>query len=169
MNKLEKLGFRFAIMRGFRSHRTTCMFPTKKAELIKVAEDEVMEVSKQYADGLITQGRALQQGHRHLGERDRKGRRRDDEGTRRRRWEGALRGGVAGESFFPIAIYMMADSGARGSTPRSGSWPLESVLWPSRPARLSKRPLQPISREDDTFAVLLYQPTALVKVLPIRR
>jgi len=30
--------------------------PTKKAELIKVAEDEVMEVSKQYADGLITQG-----------------------------------------------------------------------------------------------------------------
>ena len=30
--------------------------PTKKAELIKAAEKEVMEIEKQYADGLITKG-----------------------------------------------------------------------------------------------------------------
>ena len=56
MNKLEKLGFRFATMSGISICIDDMHVPTKKAELIKVAEDEVMEVSKQYADGLITQG-----------------------------------------------------------------------------------------------------------------
>ena len=44
MNKLEKLGFHYATKSGISICIDDMHVPTKKAELIKDAEDEVMEV-----------------------------------------------------------------------------------------------------------------------------
>ena len=115
MNKLEKLGFRFATKSGISICIDDMHVPTKKAELIKEAEDEVMEVSKQYNDGLITQGerynkvidiwanvteKVADEMMKELGAEDGK----------------ALSEEELQESRSFNSIYMMADSGARGST-----------------------------------------------------
>ncbi len=115
MNKLEKIGFRFATQSGISICIDDMHVPTKKAELIKDAEDEVMEVSKQYADGLITQGerynkvidiwanvteKVADEMMKELGAEDGK----------------ALTEEQLQESRSFNSIFMMADSGARGST-----------------------------------------------------
>uniref|UniRef100_A0A7C4AJS2 DNA-directed RNA polymerase subunit beta' n=1 Tax=Thermodesulfovibrio aggregans TaxID=86166 RepID=A0A7C4AJS2_9BACT len=56
LNKLEKLGFEVATQSGISICIDDMHIPSKKAELIKEAELQVMEVQKQYAEGLITQG-----------------------------------------------------------------------------------------------------------------
>ncbi|MBA4348434.1 MAG: DNA-directed RNA polymerase subunit beta' [Thermodesulfovibrio sp.] len=56
LNKLEKLGFYYATISGISICIDDMHIPSKKPELIKEAEQEVMEVQRQYADGLITQG-----------------------------------------------------------------------------------------------------------------
>lgn len=56
LNELEKLGFHYATMSGISICIDDMHIPSKKAELIKKAEEEVKEVQRQYADGLITQG-----------------------------------------------------------------------------------------------------------------
>ncbi len=115
MNKLEKIGFRFATQSGISICIDDMHVPTKKAELIKDAEDEVMEVSKQYADGLITQGerynkvidiwanvteKVADEMMKELGAEDGK----------------SLSEEELQESRSFNSIFMMADSGARGST-----------------------------------------------------
>jgi DNA-directed RNA polymerase subunit beta' len=115
MNKLEKIGFRFATQSGISICIDDMHVPTKKAELIKVAEDEVMEVSKQYNDGLITQGerynkvidiwanvteKVADEMMKELGAEDGK----------------SLSEEELQESRSFNSIFMMADSGARGST-----------------------------------------------------
>lgn len=56
LNNLEKLGFQIATESGISICIDDLHIPSKKADLIKEAETQVMEVQKQYADGLITQG-----------------------------------------------------------------------------------------------------------------
>ncbi len=56
LNELERLGFKYATNSGISICIDDMHVPSKKAELIKEAEEEVMEVQRQYADGLITQG-----------------------------------------------------------------------------------------------------------------
>jgi len=56
LNNLEKLGFQIATESGISICIDDMHIPSKKADLIKEAETQVMEVQKQYADGLITQG-----------------------------------------------------------------------------------------------------------------
>ncbi|WP_460178063.1 DNA-directed RNA polymerase subunit beta' [Thermodesulfovibrio hydrogeniphilus] len=56
MNKLEKLGFEIATQSGISICIDDMHIPSKKAEIIKEAEAQVMEVQRQYAEGLITQG-----------------------------------------------------------------------------------------------------------------
>jgi DNA-directed RNA polymerase beta' subunit len=56
LDKVEKLGFFYATNSGISICMADMHIPSKKAELIHNAEQEVMEVQKQYADGLITQG-----------------------------------------------------------------------------------------------------------------
>ncbi|WP_059176559.1 DNA-directed RNA polymerase subunit beta' [Thermodesulfovibrio aggregans] len=56
LNKLEKLGFEVATQSGISICIDDMHIPSKKAELIKEAEAQVMEVQRQYAEGLITQG-----------------------------------------------------------------------------------------------------------------
>jgi DNA-directed RNA polymerase beta' subunit len=56
LDNLEKLGFDQATKSGISICMADMHIPSKKPELIKAAEQEVMEIQKQYADGLITHG-----------------------------------------------------------------------------------------------------------------
>ncbi|MEW6117875.1 MAG: DNA-directed RNA polymerase subunit beta' [Nitrospirota bacterium] len=56
LNELERLGFSYATNSGISISIDDMHIPSKKAELIREAELEVLEVQRQYADGLITQG-----------------------------------------------------------------------------------------------------------------
>jgi DNA-directed RNA polymerase subunit beta' len=56
LNKIEKLGFEIATKSGISICIDDMHIPSKKAKLIKEAEAQVMEVQKQYTEGLITQG-----------------------------------------------------------------------------------------------------------------
>jgi DNA-directed RNA polymerase beta' subunit len=115
LNKMERLGFQMATLSGISICMADMHIPSSKARLIKEAEQEVMEVQKQYADGLITQGerynkvidiwanvteRVAEEMMKELGAED--GKKLTEEELKERR------------SF--NSIFMMADSGARGST-----------------------------------------------------
>jgi len=115
LDNLEKLGFDFATKSGISICMDDMHIPSKKEELVKAAEQEVIEIQTQYADGLITQGerynkvidiwanvteRIADEMMKELGAED--GRKFSEEELQERR------------SF--NSIFMMADSGARGST-----------------------------------------------------
>jgi len=115
LNKLEKLGFHYATRSGISICIGDMHVPSTKAALIKEAEVEVMEVHRQYADGLITQGerynkaidiwanvteKVADEMMKELGAEE--GKSFSEEELKERR------------SF--NNIFMMADSGARGST-----------------------------------------------------
>jgi DNA-directed RNA polymerase subunit beta' len=115
LNKLERLGFYFATRSGISISIGDMHVPSTKAELISSAEKEVMEVQQQYADGLITQGernnkvidiwakvteKVAEAMMNELGAEE--GKELTEEELKERR------------SF--NSIFMMADSGARGST-----------------------------------------------------
>ncbi|MCX8070074.1 MAG: DNA-directed RNA polymerase subunit beta', partial [Thermodesulfovibrionales bacterium] len=114
LNKLEKLGFHFATRSGISISISDMHIPSTKSALISNAEKEVIEVQKQYADGLITQGernnkvidiwakvtdKVADEMMKELGAED--GKKLSEEELQQRR------------SF--NSIFMMADSGARGS------------------------------------------------------
>ncbi|HSB52541.1 MAG TPA: DNA-directed RNA polymerase subunit beta', partial [Dissulfurispiraceae bacterium] len=114
MNKLEKIGFHYATLSGMSISIDDMHIPSTKPGLIRDAEQEVMEVQRQYADGLITQGerynkvvdiwanvteRVAEEMMKELGAEE--SRELSDEEIKERR------------SF--NSIFMMADSGARGS------------------------------------------------------
>lgn len=115
LNNLERMGFEIATRSGISICIDDMHVPSRKAELIKKAEQEVMEVQRQYADGLITQGErynkvidiwanvteeVAEEMMKELGAED--GVTLSEEELKERR------------SF--NNIFMMADSGARGST-----------------------------------------------------
>ncbi|HXW69233.1 MAG TPA: DNA-directed RNA polymerase subunit beta', partial [Dissulfurispiraceae bacterium] len=114
LNELERLGFKYATNSGISICIDDMHVPSKKAELIKEAEQEVMEVQRQYADGLITQGerynkvidiwanvteKVADEMMKELGAEEGK----------------ALSEEEIKESRSFNSIFMMADSGARGS------------------------------------------------------
>ncbi len=115
LNKLEKLGFKYATQSGISICIDDMHVPSRKTELIKEAEKEVFEVQRQYADGLITQGerynkvidiwanvaeKISDEMMKELGAEE--GKTFTEEELKEKR------------SF--NSIFMMADSGARGST-----------------------------------------------------
>ena len=115
LDKLEKLGFHFATNSGISICMADMHIPVKKKEMIGQAEKDVMEVQSQYADGLITQGerynkvidiwanvteRIADEMMKELGAEDEKVASEEELQEKR--------------SF--NSIFMMADSGARGST-----------------------------------------------------
>jgi len=114
LDNLETLGFKYATKAGLSICMDDMHIPSKKAELIRIAEQEVIEVQKQYADGLITHGerynkvidiwanvteKVADEMMKELGAED--GKTFTEEELRERR------------SF--NSVFMMADSGARGS------------------------------------------------------
>src|SRR5512135_1173634 len=56
LDSLEKLGFHYATNSGISICMADMHIPSKKAPMIHQAEQEVIEVQRQYAEGLITQG-----------------------------------------------------------------------------------------------------------------
>lgn len=56
LDSIEKLGFRYATVSGSSICIDDMHIPSKKATFIKKAEQEVLDVQRQYADGLITNG-----------------------------------------------------------------------------------------------------------------
>ncbi|MDI6890596.1 MAG: DNA-directed RNA polymerase subunit beta' [Thermodesulfovibrionales bacterium] len=115
LDNMEKLGFHYATKSGISICMADMHIPSKKSELIHTAEQEVIDVQKQYADGLITQGerynkvidiwanvteKIADEMMKELGAED--DRTFSEEELKERR---------------PFnSIFMMADSGARGST-----------------------------------------------------
>jgi DNA-directed RNA polymerase beta' subunit len=114
LDNVEKLGFRYATQSGISICMSDMHIPSTKPQMIHQAEQEVMEVQKQYADGLITQGerynkvidiwanvteRIADEMMQELGAEDGKVASEDELKEKR--------------SF--NSIFMMADSGARGS------------------------------------------------------
>jgi DNA-directed RNA polymerase subunit beta' len=115
LDNLETLGFKYATKSGVSISMADMHIPSKKADLIRSAEQEVIEVHNQYSDGLITHGerynkvidiwanvteKVADEMMKELGAEDDKTF--DEEELKERR------------SF--NSIFMMADSGARGST-----------------------------------------------------
>jgi DNA-directed RNA polymerase beta' subunit len=115
LDNLESLGFKYATKSGVSISMSDMHIPVTKAGLIRNAEQEVIEVQKQYADGLITHGerynkvidiwanvteKVADEMMKELGAED--GKTFSEEELKERR------------SF--NSIFMMADSGARGST-----------------------------------------------------
>ncbi|MBI5741526.1 MAG: DNA-directed RNA polymerase subunit beta' [Nitrospirae bacterium] len=56
LDNIEKIGFRYATVSGSSICIDDMHIPSKKPEFIKNAEQEVLDVQRQYADGLITNG-----------------------------------------------------------------------------------------------------------------
>src|SRR5262249_42558670 len=72
LDHLKELGFTYATKSGISIGIDDMLIPGDKPKLVDNAEKEVVKVIQQYLDGAITNG-ALQQGHRDLGRRHRKG------------------------------------------------------------------------------------------------
>jgi DNA-directed RNA polymerase subunit beta' len=115
LDNLESLGFKYATKSGVSISMVDMHIPSTKAGLIRDAEVEVIEVQRQYADGLITHGerynkvidiwanvteKVAEEMMKELGAEEDKTFSEEDLKERR--------------SF--NSIFMMADSGARGST-----------------------------------------------------
>mgnify|MGYP001617766820 FL=1 len=115
LDNIKKLGFEYATKSGVSICMADMHIPSKKAEMIREAEHEVIDVQKQYGDGLITQGerynkvidiwanvteKIADEMMKELGAED--GKKFSEEDLK--------------ERMAFNCIFMMADSGARGST-----------------------------------------------------
>jgi DNA-directed RNA polymerase subunit beta' len=104
LDELKDIGFRYATLSGLSIGIDDMHIPSSKERLIEEARRQVNEVEQQYQDGVITNGERYNKVvdiWAHVTEQI------SDEMFRE------LEGGEQGGEFNPI--YMMADSGARGS------------------------------------------------------
>src|SRR5437016_6301067 len=104
LDELKDLGFRYATLSGLSLRIDDMHIPTSKDQLLANARDEVKEVEQQYQDGVITNGERYNKVvdiWAHVTEQI------ADQMFKE------LEQGEQGGEFNPI--YMMADSGARGS------------------------------------------------------
>ncbi len=113
-DRLKDLGYHYATKAGFSICVDDMVIPESKKEIIEKATKEVIEIQNQYKEGLITDGERYNKvidiwarANEDISERMMSGLRFDTQ---------VLKDGTTRkvESFNPI--YMMADSGARGST-----------------------------------------------------
>jgi DNA-directed RNA polymerase subunit beta' len=108
LDRIKDLGFYYATRAGISICVDDMLIPTKKSELIRKAQEEVAEIERQYADGLITNGERYNKVidiWAHVGEQV---------ANEMMKELGASTGAGERRGFNPI--FMMADSGARGST-----------------------------------------------------
>src|SRR5438093_8323674 len=107
LDRIKDLGFFNATRAGISISIDDMHIPTKKGELIKKAQGEVGEIERQYGDGLITNGERYNKVidiWAHVGEQV----------ANEMMKELGAEGGGDKHRFNPI--FMMADSGARGSS-----------------------------------------------------
>jgi len=113
-DKLLQSGFRLATRAGISIAIDDMLVPKQKQGLIERAEKEVKEIEQQYVSGLVTAGERYNKVVDIWGQDRRRGRQGHDGPALRRRTTTDRNGReVEQESF--NSIYMMADSGARGS------------------------------------------------------
>jgi len=106
LDKIKEIGFKYATKSGLSIAIDDMHIPSKKAELIDKANKEIMEVEQQYSEGLITKG------ERYNKVIDIWARVTEMVAAEMMR---ELGGGSEEKRSFN-SIFMMADSGARGST-----------------------------------------------------
>ncbi|HIC86051.1 MAG TPA: DNA-directed RNA polymerase subunit beta', partial [Desulfobacterales bacterium] len=112
-DRIKDLGYKYATISGISIAIKDMLIPKKKTEILKQAEEEVKEIDAQYRNGLITDGEKYnkvvdiwaQATERVASEMM------EEMATEEVRGPGKKK--VRVESFNPI--YMMSDSGARGS------------------------------------------------------
>ncbi len=108
LDKIKDIGFRYATKAGVSICIDNMHIPVKKEELIRKAQQEVNGIEKQYAEGLITNGERYNKVidiWAHITEQV---------ANEMMKELGVGGNGSTTESFNPI--FMMADSGARGSS-----------------------------------------------------
>jgi DNA-directed RNA polymerase subunit beta' len=113
LDRVKALGYEYATRAGISICVDDMRIPTRKEELIRKAQKNVLEIEKQYAEGLITDGERYNKVvdiWAHLGETVA-----DEMMKEMARDEESIRKGTAKGSAQFNSIYMMADSGARGS------------------------------------------------------
>ena len=108
LDKMKDLGFRYATKAGVSICIDNMHIPAKKGELISKAQREVNEIEKQYAEGLITNG------ERYNKVIDIWAHTTEQVANEMMKELGVGGNGSTKDSFNPI--FMMADSGARGSS-----------------------------------------------------
>jgi DNA-directed RNA polymerase subunit beta' len=118
LDNMEKLGFKYATISGTSICIDDMHIPSKKSQFIKEAEQEVLQVQKEYEEGLITNGERYNKVIDIWAEVTEKI---ADEMMRELGAEGAKRIDKLSEEELKERrsfnnIFMMADSGARGST-----------------------------------------------------
>ncbi|MBW1988751.1 MAG: peptidylprolyl isomerase [Deltaproteobacteria bacterium] len=120
-DRLKDLGYRYATEGGLSIAISDMTIPEKKGEILAQAEEQVKDIAKQYSEGLITQGekynkvvdiwaKATEEVANEMMDQMKLAPLTDHQGNVITDEDGKP---VIGESF--NAIYMMADSGARGS------------------------------------------------------
>jgi len=115
LDKIKDLGFYYATKAGISICIDDMHIPTRKAELIEKARREVMEIERQYADGLITNGERYNKVidiWAHVTELVASEMMKELGGN----GEVAKKADPSLERREFNSIFMMADSGARGST-----------------------------------------------------
>ena len=108
LDKLKNLGFSYATKAGVSICIDNMHIPTKKEELIKSAQREVVGVERQYAEGLITNGERYNKAidiWAHVSEQ-----------VANEMMKEIKAGGGQSHPDSLNPIFMMADSGARGSS-----------------------------------------------------
>ncbi|MBI4084022.1 MAG: DNA-directed RNA polymerase subunit beta', partial [Candidatus Lambdaproteobacteria bacterium] len=108
LDDLKRLGFYHATRAGFSICIDDMAIPERKQEMLKKAEDEVLEVRQQYVDGLITEG------ERYNKVIDIWARLTDQ--VAEAMLQNLAKSSVTSSDSKVNPIYVMADSGARGST-----------------------------------------------------
>ena len=106
LDRLKEIGFKYATKSGLSICIDDLHIPSRKAEIIEDANKEIREVEQQYSEGLITKGERYNKVidiWAHVTEMVASEMMRE------------LAEGTDGKKYFN-SIYMMADSGARGST-----------------------------------------------------
>ena len=105
LDRLKHLGFEYATRSGLSIGIGDLIVPARKASMIKKANDEVDRVDQQYQDGAITNGERYNKVIAIWSE--------VTEGVANEMFDEMAGLGKAGRDF--NAVYVMADSGARGS------------------------------------------------------
>ncbi len=108
LDRLKDLGFSYATKAGVSICIDNMHIPSRKGELITRAQGDVSQVQNQYSEGLITNGERYNKVidiWAHVSEQ-----------VAIEMMKEISQGGGRGETEGPNPIYMMADSGARGSS-----------------------------------------------------
>jgi len=114
LDRIKEVGYHYATRAGISICVDDMRIPARKEDLIKKAKREVTDIEGQYADGLITNGERYNKVvdiWAHLGEQV-AGEMMKELAQEE---ESAKQGGVKGGGSKFNSIFMMADSGARGS------------------------------------------------------